>query len=41
MATIEKHSAKDHSPRYRVRVRLNGDKPRTRTFTDLDHGLSL
>ena len=35
MVTIEKRTAKDRSTRYRVRVRLKGDKPRTRTFKRL------
>lgn len=32
MATIETREAKDGSKSYRVRVRLRGEKPRTRTF---------
>src|SRR5678815_5424588 len=35
MATIEKRTAKARSTRYRVRVRLKGDTPRTRTFKRL------
>lgn len=39
MATIERREAADGTVRYRVRVRLRGEKPRTRTFkrkTDAD-----
>jgi integrase len=32
MATIEKRTAKDGTDSYRVRIRLIGEKPRTRTF---------
>ena len=35
MATIVKRAANDRTTRYRVRVRLKGDKPRTRTFKRL------
>jgi hypothetical protein len=39
MATIERRKAKDGTYRFRVKVRIRGEKPRTRTFkrkTDAD-----
>ena len=39
MATVEKRKSSDGTVRYRVRVRIRGEKPRTRTFkrkTDAD-----
>ena len=32
MATVEKRKSSDGTVRYRVRVRIRGEKPRTRTF---------